>query len=494
MLFDHNSQSTKEPQIIQEAVHSIKWTALAQLLPRLVTPLTTMLLAALLVPDDFGIVAIANLVISLTNIVIGMGFGTTVIQRRTMVDDTANMAFWMSLLLAILLYGILWFTSPYIALFYKITSLTNVLRVVGLSLIISVFTTIPTALLQKDLKFKKIFFISAGPQIINGVISLVFALLKFGYWSLVIGYLAGNFFGSVMAWYSCPWKPRLIWRADIAKSIFNFSVWILIANFASWFYLYADNALAGYFFGSNGVGQYSLGFNISMLLAGMIATPIASIAYPVFCKLKSNKDVGSELIKFQSLSASILFPACVGLSAIATPVISIIYGNKWPELGMIIQVLSICPGMLNIWSLNADAFRFIGRPESYTRASIIGLIILIPLLYAATSYGFREFVFARSIGSLVTPVICLFYSKKLFSVSIKSQIKNVAAPFISSIVMLFLVISIVKIFSPFHGFMGFVQLVICSIIGGVLYFVTLRFINRNLFDLIIKLGRQAIFS
>ena len=453
-----------------------------------------MILAALLIPDDFGVVAIATLVISLANIIIGMGFGTTVIQRRTMVDDTANIAFWMSLALAFLLYAILWFVSPSIALFYKISSLTNVLRVVGLSLIISVFSSIPTALLQKELEFKKLFFIGAGPQIVNGLVSLVFALFKFGYWSLVIGNLAGTLFGSILAWFSSQWKPKLVWRIDLAKSIFKFSFWILIANFASWFYLYSDNAMAGYFFGSNGVGQYALGFNISMMLPGMVAAPIAAIAYPVMCKLNSNIEVGSELLKFQSLSASILFPVCLGLSAIAQPVMTILYGDKWLELGMIIQILAILPGMVNIWSLNADAFRAIGHPEAWTRASLIGLVVLLPLLFFAGSYGLFEFVLARAIGSVVTPVLCLIISKQLFSISIKSQLRNIAAPLICAIIMLVFVFLFIHIFSPFQGIIGIVMLFICIVFGCLIYFSFLRLIHRPLFNQIFRLGRQAIFS
>ncbi|MCX6055165.1 MAG: lipopolysaccharide biosynthesis protein [Chloroflexi bacterium] len=493
MTSDNTSQPQEDPQILQQAVHSIKWTALSQVLPRLITPVTTMLLAALLVPDDFGVVAIATLVISLANIVIGMGFGTTVIQRRTMVDVTANITFWMSLALAFLLYAILWFVSPSISLFYKIPPLTNVLRVVGLSLIISVFSSIPTALLQKNMEFKKIFFIGAGPQIINGLVSLVFALLKFGYWALVIGNLAGSLFGSILAWIFCSWKPRLVWRTELAKSIFRFSFWVLLANFASWFYLYSDNAMAGYFFGSNGVGQYSLGFNISMMLPGMIAAPIASIAYPVLCKLNSHKDVGIELLKFQSLSACLLFPVCLGLSAIAPPVISILYGIKWPELGMVIQMLSILPGMINIWSLNADGFRAIGHPEAWTRASLIGLVVLLPLLFFAGRYGLFEFVLARAIGSIVTPLLCLIISKQFFSISIKSQLRNIASPLISAIIMLVFVFLFIHIFSPFQGLVGIVMLFICIVFGGIIYFLFLRFINRPLFNQIFRLGRQAIF-
>lgn len=453
-----------------------------------------MILAAILIPEDFGVVAIATLVISFASIIVGMGFGATVIQRRTLVNETANMSFWMSLILAILLYGILWNVSPSIASFYKITALTNVLRVIGLSLIISAFSTIPTALLQKELLFKKLFFIGAGPQIFNGVISVALALLNFGFWSLVIGYLAGIILGAILTWVLCAWKPMFIWRKEIFTSILNFSFWILISNFTSWFYLYSDNAIAGYFFGSKGIGQYSLGFNISMLLPGMIIAPIASIAYPVFCKIIDPIEIGKELLRFQSLSATILFPFCMGLSVISPSIISIIYGNKWPELGMIIQMLSILPGMINVWSLSADAFRSIGRPKVYTQASMAGILLLLPILYIAGHYGLREFVFARFLGSILTPIICLFLSRKLFNLSVSSQINNVAVPFLCTIVMIVPMVVFIKVFSPIHGFPGVGIILMCSAIGGVIYLISLRFINRSLFDQIYRLGRQAIYS
>jgi O-antigen/teichoic acid export membrane protein len=481
MVVDNPSPPQKDPQIMQQAVQSIKWAGLLQLLPRLVTPVTTMVLAALLVPDDFGVVAAATLILSLANIVIGMGFGATVVQRRTKVDETATMAFWMSLFLALLIYGILWLLSPVIALFYKIAPLENVLRVIGLSLIISAFSTIPNALLQRELKFKKLFFVGVLPQIINGVISVFLAVLKFGYLSLVIGNLAGLLVGVTLSWVFSRWKPIFYWKGDHLKSIFGFSFWVMLSNFQSWFFLYGDNALAGYFFGSKGLGQYSLGFNIATLFSGMIISPISSIIYPAFSRLSQTRSIGNEFIKVQSVASSILFPVCFGLSALASPIVTILYGNKWPELGMIIQVISILPGITYVWSLYADAFRAIGHPETWTKTSILGMIVLFPLLIWTGNIGFKEFVIARAIGAMVVPAACWFVSRRLLLISLKEQLNGFFTPLLSSLFMFIFIVMMITLLAPFNGVLGVIKLGIISVIGFGIYVSMIRFLNKALF-------------
>jgi O-antigen/teichoic acid export membrane protein len=470
-----------EPPVIQQAVQSIKWAALVQILPRLVTPVTTMVLAALLIPDDFGVVAAATLILSLANIAIGMGFSATVVQRRTMVDETATMSFWMSLFLAILIYGVLWLISPAIAVIYKIAPLQNVLRVIGLSIIISAFSTIPNALLQRELKFKKLFFIGVLPQIINGIVSVFFAVLKFGYWSLVIGNLLGLVVGVALSWVFSRWKPKFYWNRAHLKSIFGFSFWIMVSNFQSWFFLYGDNALAGYFFGSKGLGQYSLGFNIATIFSGMIISPISSVIFPAFSRLSQNQSIGKEFIKVQSMASSILFPVCFGLSALASPLVTILYGNKWPELGMVIQVLSILPGMTYVWSLYADAFRSIGHPEVWTKISILGMVALFPLLIWTGNIGFKEFVISRAIGALVVPTACWFVSRKLLLISLREQFDGFFTPLLSSLTMFIFILIMNHFWAPFNGILGIGKLGVIALIGFIIYILSIRIFNNALF-------------
>jgi PST family polysaccharide transporter len=249
--------------------------------------------------------------------------------------------------------------------------------------------------------------------------------------------------------------------------------------------------MAGYFFGSKGLGEYSLGFNIAMLLAGIIISPIASIAYPTFCKLNDKNEIGMELVKMQSLAAAILFPVCLSLAAVASPIVFILYGDKWPELGMIIQILVVMPGMANIWSLNADAFRAADHPAVWTQISAIGLIFLLPALFVAGSFGFRTFVYARSLGALIIPMLCSFASIELLSIPFKVQFQGLKIPFLGSLMLFLFLLTFNLFLGPYQGLVGLIKIGICSIIGMFLYFVFLRVFDKQLYFQLFKITLLA---
>jgi len=136
-------------QVVDQAFHSVKWAALTNFLPRLITPFSTIVLAALLTPEDFGIVAVATVIITLAQLIVGLGMGQAVIQRRTQVAEAASIGFLFCLLVALALFAFLWLLSPSIAMAYQNADLVAVIRVSSLSLILNAFYSIPNALLQR---------------------------------------------------------------------------------------------------------------------------------------------------------------------------------------------------------------------------------------------------------------------------------------------------------------------------------------------------------
>lgn len=478
--------------LLTQAASSVKWTTLATLLPRFVTPVSTMILAALLTPADFGAIAVSTLVVALARIVVGLGLGPSVVQRRDRVGEAASAALYMSLLVAILLYGALWLSAPWLAQAYRIPVVESVVRVSGISLILYALESIPMALLQRELRFRRFFWVNFTPQLVNVAVSLALAALGAGVWALVIGPLAGAAARAALAWALSGWRPLRSLDRALVSQLLGFSLWLVVAGFQSWLFLQADNALAGVFLGGEGLGVYSLGFNLSALLPGLIIPPLATIAYPAFCTLQNQREeVGRSLLKLQSLAAALLLPAALGLSAVAVPAVKLLYGDKWAGLGSVIQLLAL-NGIGQIWSLNSETYRAIGRPDAWPKLALIPLAVLFPLLLAAGPYGLLPFTVARFAAGFVLPLTNIAASSRILGISIKKQVWALMSPGRYALVMYVLALLLVSWSAPFEGFTGWLKLG-AIVSGSALFYVGLvwRF-NRSLWSDLVSAARRIV--
>jgi len=479
--------------LIRQAAGSVKWTFLGSLLPRSISPISTLVLAALLSPSDFGTVAVSALVIALAQVVVGLGLGPAVIQRRTMAGEAAAASFWMSLSVAGVLYALLWISAPLLAQTYHIPLVRDVVRVSGISLLLFGAGTIPLALLQRDLKFRKIFWVESVSQVTGVVVSLVLALWGAGVWALVFGPLTAAAVRTLIAWGISDWHPFISVNREVVRSLIGFSFWVMGSGFLSWLFLYADNAIAGYYFGGTGLGVYSLGFNIGNLLPGLVVPALSTVAYPAFCALQCDRlEVGRRLLQLQSLTAALLFPLCFGISAIAVPVFALLYGPKWQGLGEVIQFLAILPGITHLWSLNADAYRAVGRPDLWFKLAGLNLFILMALLLWTGPYGLMPFTIARFGGASLYPLLNMAMGGYLLGISIGDQLRVLAGPFGCATVMYIAAALLLRMLTPFEGFAGWLKLLMVIAAGASVYLVLLRITGRELWDRLMLGARQAL--
>jgi O-antigen/teichoic acid export membrane protein len=250
----------------------------------------------------------------------------------------------------------------------------------------------------------------------------------------------------------------------------------MVSSFQSWLFLYGDNAIAGYFFGAQGLGVYSLGFNIASLLPALITSPIAAIAYPAFCALQGSgpREVGLSMVKLQRVVAATLFPLCFGMSAIAVPAVSLLYGNKWPQLGQVIQWLILMPGLGYVWTLNADAYRAIGKPQTWTKVAFINLLVLMPLLIIAARFGLVAFVVARFAGASLYPILNIVVGGQILKLTVKEQLTPLDGPLVAALLMYASVTILGAALAPFEGLAGWLRLMAIIALGAGTYLGILK--------------------
>jgi len=198
--------------LTHRAIQAFKWSVLGEVASRAVGPLVFIVLARLLVPEDFGVVAAAMVIISFSQVFSDAGLGKALIQRQNRVEESANVVFWINLGIGLVIVAILIAAAPLIAGFFHDERITPVVRVLSLQILLAAFSSVHTALLQKDLNFKQLFWVRLVTTAAPGLASIPLAIHGMGYWALVAGTLVGQVVQSTMFWMLSPWRPQ--WGLD----------------------------------------------------------------------------------------------------------------------------------------------------------------------------------------------------------------------------------------------------------------------------------------
>ena len=488
------SEHGTRTEIAEKATRSVKWSVFASLAPRLITPISTLILAALLTPQDFGVVAISTLVINLIQTFAGLGLAHAIIQRPSKdLEQAYTSAFWAILVTSLVFYISLWFLAPALAQAYQNPVVAHVLRIAGLALPVYAFGYIPQVLLQRELNFKRHFWLSFALLVVSAVVSVALALLDAGLWALVIGSLAGTVASIAVAWYSVAWRPAFRMDWVVTRSLLGFGVWSLVTGFQTWLLSYGDNALAGLFLGAAGVGVYAMGFTFAGLLPGFANSVVTTVAYPAFCELhRRGEALGGTLMQLQEMMAVLLFPLAFGVSAVADGAITLLYGDRWQGLGPVIAWLAILPGLFNLWGLNGEAYRAMGRPDIWAKLVGAGLLFMFPLLWLAGPFGLVPFTVARFAGAAFLPLLNIFVTARVLGVPILRQLRVYSVPFIASLAMFFAVGLFLRVRAPLAGWTGWLTLLASILLGAAIYSGLVWWLRRDAVLQVTRMARRAM--
>lgn len=382
--------------IKRKAIKASKWSILTQITTKAISPLIYVILARLLTPSDYGIVAVASMVISFSQIFWEAGLGKTLIQRNDQIETIANIVFWTNISLGFLIYLILFSISGYLADFFHNNAVKNVVRVQSLSIIISSFGSVQTALFQKKLDFKTLFFINVATIILPAFVSIPMAYFGYGYWTLVTSNLIGSLANVIFLWLKSDWKPALNYDISVAKNIFRFSIWVMLESLLGWFFVWVDSIFVGRFLGTKEMGLYRTGNYFINVILGVSLSAILPVAYSTFSNLNSDKDkLMAAFRKVVKTIAFIAIPVSFGIALVSTPLSNIIFGKKWDGINNVISFLILTHGISWIVVINYEVYRAIGKADIGPKVSALSIPVYTLVYYIGISKGLNTFLYAR---------------------------------------------------------------------------------------------------
>ena len=475
------------------AIKSVRWTALAEIVSRSAAPVVMLILARILTPEDFGLIGVAMIMIGLAQILQNFGFEKTLIQRETEVKESANIAFWSNMAFGILVYLILFASAPLIADFFHDSKVADVLRVLCLQIILISLITVHLALLQREFKFKQVFFVRLGVAFVPGIVSIPLALMGQGVWALVWGTLAGSIIQVILFWHLSDWRPELSFDIPLARQLFGFGVWVTLEALLGWFILWGDSIVLGHFLGVSELGVYRVGAIFIMLVFGILFNPLLSVAYSSFSRLQSDPtELKQSFLSTTKLIAAVSLPIGFGLALIAYPISSLIFGQKWEGIEIVIAIIGIMHAIGWLVGINPEVYRAAGRPDVNVKLLVANVIYYIPIYVLAAPHGLLVFCIARLGVSVASLLLHFYVANKILQLPFTYLKSCVKSPLIASVVMGVLLYGMVNLFDPFEGWQCGLKLVVVIASGGISYLGALWLVDKDLLMQFFRLLKEAI--
>lgn len=420
----------------EKTISGMVWSAVERFGYTFIMFLSNLFLARLLSPNDFGLIGMIMVFVAIASIIVDGGFTSALIQKRTINDEDYSTAFHVNIILAIILYVVLYFSAPSVANFYSIPLLADLLRVLGFILIINALSVVQIAKIKRELNFKYLGIVSIVSSLVGCCVGVACAFCSFGVWSLVIQSLTISMTKSVILFVSTSWKPSWVFSNKALKAQFNFGSMILLANLLDTVYVNSISLIIGRAFSSKILGLYTQARTIESVPNQTLLTIVGQVAFPVFSRLQDCPEKLLEGVRRVNRCLVWLnFPLMVLLMVIAEPLFRILYTDKWIDAVPLFQIACFGGIMLSANAINGNILTASGNSGLFFWAGLykrfIGIILVVIGLYFGGLWGLMY------IGVALVPyvffVINVFYARKVLDYGYMRQMKDIFPVFFISI-------------------------------------------------------------
>lgn len=380
------------------------------------------ILARLLSPKDYGIIALLQVSVAISGVFVQSGFQTALIQKRTTDEVDYSSVFYISLAVATCLYIVLFTAAPLLGSFYNAPQSVPILRIMALILFFGAINLVQYAIVSRNMQFKMLFYSSTGATVISGAVGIVFAYMEYGAWALAAQILVNQIAISAILWFTVKWRPKLLFSFARVRGLFAYGSKLLTSELINTLYINMSNIIIGKVYTTKTLGFFSRGQQFPMLIVSNIDGAIQSVMLPT---LSSNQD---DIIKVKSIvrraimtSSFIIFPTMFGLASISKSLVAVILTEKWLPCVPYLQLFCLAYALWPIHTANLQSINALGRSDLFLKLEVVKKVLGILILAITVPRG----VIAIAVGNVASGIICTlinaYPNKKLINYSIKEQ-------------------------------------------------------------------------
>lgn len=461
------------------------WSSIDRFTTQGISFVFSMLIARMLLPSDYGVIGMLAIFMAVSRCFIDSGFGTALVRKNDRTETDFCTVFYFNIAVACICYALLFLASPYIARFYNLPLLESVTKVWGLNLIISSLSGIQNAQLTIAIDFKSRAKISVITTLFTGVVGLWLASRGYGVWALVFQTLSSNLLRTILLWVIVRWMPKLIFSWQSFKELFSFGSKLLASSLISTVYENIYPIVIGKFFSASSLGVFSRADSLAQFPSSNLTGVLQSVTFPVLSTIQDDEArLSNAYRRFLRISAFVIFPLMVGLSAVADPFIRLVLTDKWEGAIYLLQILCFALMWYPIHAINLNILQVKGRSDYFLKLEVIKKILGVAILCVSIPLGLVAMCYGRVFSSVVCLGINTYYTKKIIGYGFLDQMKDLLHILVHSLVMYGIVLAIVHVMPTLWS-----QLLVGTLAGIVYYIVgayLMKFDEVNELLLLIK--------
>lgn len=425
----------------KKVVKATKWSAITEILSKLLTPITSMVLARLLTPEAFGVVTTLTMIITFAEIFTDAGFQKYLIQHKFSDgkdrDESTNVAFWSNLVMSLFIWGIISIFSDPLAAIVGNPGLGYVLIVACSAIPLAAFSSIQMALYKRDMDFKTLFKVRMVGILVPVFVTIPCALLFKNFWALVIGHIVQNIINAALLTVFSKWKPRFFYSFKKLKEMLSFTVWSMVEAISIWLTHYFDVFIVGTMLSQYYLGLYKTSSAVVGQIMGLITATTTPILFSALSKLQDDEgEFYCLFFKFQKIVGMLVIPLGVGLYIFRDLATEFLLGGQWAEASGFVGLWALTSAITIVLShYSSEVYRAKGKPKLSVVAQLLHIIVLWPAVLISVKHGFETLYIVRSLVRLELIVVNLCIMLFVFRMPVLKMFTNVLPSCIAAITM-----------------------------------------------------------
>lgn len=458
----------------QKTISGIFWRFGERITAQLITFVVSIVLARIIAPEEYGIIALTTIFINIANVFVTNGLGTSLIQKKDSDEYDFSTIFYASIVLSIVLYCIIFFCAPLVAKIYDMETLTILIRIMGLRIPIAAINSIQQAYVQKKMIYRKFFISTLFGTIISAVVGIYLAKKGYGVWALVGQYLTNTVIDTIVLCFVIDWKPKLYFSYKRFKKLFSFGWKIMISSFIGTLFGQLKGMVIGKKYTEADLAFYNKADQIPSLINNNVNLTVESVFFPTLSQLQDDPEKIKTAFRKMLRMGSYIMSACLfGLAAVAKPLILVLLTDKWIACVPFVQVFCLQYSFAILGGVNLQALKGIGKSDvilklEFVKKPLFLIMIIITMMISP---------FAIAIGGLIYDVIASLINtipnRKYLNYSLKEQLLDIIPNLLLSASMFIIVYSLS--FINLNNYL----LLFLQIITGVVYFIIASKVVKN---------------
>lgn len=454
-------QSTSPANVIKNFFWRIGESSGAQL----VSFLVSIVLARLLAPEDYGVIALVTVFTSILQVFVDSGLGTALVQKKNADEVDFSSVFYFNVLVCLTLYAGMFVAAPAIAKFYDNPIYVPLVRVLSLTLVISGLKNIQQAYVYRHMIFKRFFFSTLGGTIASAILGIVMAYAGFGVWALAAQYVSNTAIDTLILWITVPWRPKKRFSWTKLKSLLSYGWKLLVSALLDTGYTSLWNLLIGKVYSSADLSFYDQGSKYPKAIIGTISNSIDSVLLPTMSIVQDDRaQIKSMTRRSIVTSVYVMAPLMMGLAGCAEPLVSLILTDKWLPCVPYMRIFCITYMFWPVHSANLNAIKAMGRSDLFLRLEILKKIIGIGLLLCTMRISVMAMACSLLISSVTSQIINSYPNWKLLNYRYLEQLRDILPSILLAVIMAVAVGAV-----PLLGYGNVLTLCIQIPLGAVIY-------------------------